>query len=507
MKKIKFRLIALFFTLLVFSNACKEDFLDINESPNALLSAPISTVMTSVTVNIGFAMGSDIHRNTNIIMQQFNSGNGGSSAVQNLDVERYLIQPSSLNNAFSALYSTILADIDYIKKEAAENNSPHYSGVAKICQALIMQTAVDVWGDVPYTEALQFVGNPAPVYDDDEQIYQNIFALIDEGIAEIKQESSVNTPGSDDTFYGGNRTKWEKFANTLKLRMYLHYSEKDPAYAKTQIDALINSGAPFMASIADNFQMGFINAANAQNPIHQFEIRRLNQFFPAKTIVDLMNSKADPRRSTYFTTFPYGTGTYVGAPFDLTGPSINFSRIHTYLRGDSLLFRANRVTAAKALQPDAIEYSGSAPIRILTFAEYNFIRAEASLRFGSPGDAQAFHQAGIKASMDMAGVPATAQTAYLTSEQGLVESTLNGSAAENLKKIIEQKYIANFGVAVEPWSDWRRTGYPQITPPATALLTYIPRSLLYPQSERDSNPENTPVKEEMSVRVFWDTRQ
>ena len=146
-------------------------------------------------------------------------------------------------------------------------------------------------------------------------------------------------------------------------------------------------------------------------------------------------------------------------------------------------------------------YTGAAPIRMLTFAEYNFIRAEAALRFASPGSAQTFFEAGIRASMESAGVAAADITTYLAAN-----GTLSGSAAQQLEQIINEKYVANYGVVMEPWTDFRRTGYPALTLPSNAIVPYFPRSLFYPQSELDLNPENVTQKKDMSVRVFWDKR-
>ena len=69
-----------------------------------------------------------------------------------------------------------------------------------------------------------------------------------------------------------------------------------------------------------------------------------------------------------------------------------------------------------------------------------------------------------------------------------------------------QKYIAGYGVVLEPWTDFRRTGYPALTLPSNAVIPYFPRSLFYPQSEIDLNPENATQKSGMNVKVFWDTR-
>jgi hypothetical protein len=138
---------------------------------------------------------------------------------------------------------------------------------------------------------------------------------------------------------------------------------------------------------------------------------------------------------------------------------------------------------------------------MVTYSEYCFIRSEAAL-MGAPGDPQAWFTLGITASMQEAGVSAAAITTYLTAN-----GTLTGTNANKLRQIIEEKYIALFGVSVEPWTDWRRTGYPILTPPSNRLpqVTAVPRSLFYPQSEIDLNP-NAPAQKsaDLQTRVFWD---
>jgi type II secretory pathway pseudopilin PulG len=137
---------------------------------------------------------------------------------------------------------------------------------------------------------------------------------------------------------------------------------------------------------------------------------------------------------------------------------------------------------------------------MLTFAEYNFIRAEVAL-YGAPGDAQTFFQAGIRASMQAAGVATAQIDAYIAAN-----GTLTGSESDKVRQIIEEKFVANFGVAVEAWNDWRRTGFPAISAPSNALFPNTPRSFFYPQSEIDLNPNAPAQKVSMDERVFWDVQ-
>ena len=486
MKNIKNKILAALFFLAFFLNGCEFD--GTNVSPNQLKTAPINQQLTSLTVNVGFFAGSDLNRYSSLIMQQY-SGQSVGATTQTQFFEQFQIIGTDLNNVWSTIYETILNDAENIIVDASASNSPHYSGVAKILKAYTYQIVVDTWGRIPYSETQKLAANVKPKYDSDELIYTDLIKLLDEGIAEVNAPISAISPGTNSSIYPGafsaSRNNWIRFANTLKLRIFLHYSEKDPAFAKSRIDALVASGVPLMTANSDSFQMDFVNAANARNPIDQFETNRNGNLVVNAKIVNLMNSKTDPRRRFFFTQFPENSGLYVGAVAGAAPAPGIYSKFHTYLRG--------AITGTV--------YTGAAPIRMLTFAEYNFIRAEAALRFASPGSAQTFFQEGIRASMLSAGVAAADITAYLAAN-----GALTGTTAQQLEQIINEKYIANYGVVVEPWTDFRRTGYPTLTLPSNAVVPYFPRSLFYPQSEIDNNPENAIQKSGMNVKVFWDTR-
>ena len=497
MKKI---LIITVFALAITSISSCKKFLNINTDPDRLSaeSADIAQLLTTVTANVGFSGGSDLQRYTALIMQQY-SGQTVGATTQTQDYEKYLITGSDLNNLWSSLFATTLNDIEYIIKKGTAEGSPHYTGVAKILKAYTYQLIVDAWGDVPYSEAQKEAANTAPKYDKGEDIYKNIITLLNDGIADVSSANSFRSPGANSLIYPGTftttKTNWIKFANTLKLRLYIHYSKLDKAFLVSQITSLVNSNVPLMTSITDNFQMSFFNVARRQNPIHQFEIDRQNYLFANATLVDSMNARVDPRRAIYFTQFPGGSGQYKGAKSNDPSSQL-YSRFHIYLRGAA----TNNPTpnANGSYNATSWTYTGDAPVRMLTYAEYNFIRAEAAL-YGAPGDPQTFFQEGIRSSMAIAGVTTTDANTYITANGLLV-----GTTEEKLKRIITEKYIASYGVVMDPWTDWRRTGYPVITKVSNAVISDIPRSLLYPQSEIDLNP-NAPIqKGSMLERIFWD---
>jgi hypothetical protein len=434
-------------------------------------------------------MGSDLHRFTSLIAQQF-AGQGGSG-TQAAEYDRYNITPTDINNVWrTGIYAGGLADMQKLI-EQTQGSSPVYAGIAKIMKAYMISVTTDAFGDVPLSDALQFEKNPTPKYDASAEVYQKLIVLLNEGIDDLKKQSILK-PGADDLIYGGDISKWERMANTLKLRLYIHYFPKISTTSNAEFAALLNATTPtpFFRNNADNFQLRFEAIANKNNPIDQFEKSRNNTFFPSATFVNLMNAKEDPRRPIFLTPFPATSTTYVGAPNGsgvVGAPNASFSRMGTYLRG-------NVIPGGTGFN----NFDGTAPTRMLTFAEYNFILAEYYARTGNLEQAQTSFNNGIQASMDDAGVAVAARNAYIAARPALT--------AENaIQAIIEEKFIANFGVAVEPWTDYRRTKFPALITPANAPAgTPILRILPYSDLERTSNA-NTPVRPDLTTpAVFWD---
>jgi hypothetical protein len=484
-------------------SSCKK-YLDINKSPNNIVesAAPMDLLLTNVTINTGFMGGSDLFRWSALATQQL-SGQTTGGETQTQMYEKYLIQSADVNNAWSSYFATTLNDIEVIIKNAKAANAPYYEGVAKLLKAYNYQIIVDAWGNVPFSEAQQGgQANYSPKFDDGAAIYTAMLTLIDEALAQLNGASTGPVPSTNSTIYSGSFTakkiNWIKFGNTLKLRMLLHYSKADKAGMVTKITTLVNSGVPFFETNADNFEMPFLNQSNRFNPIHQFEVSRNNYLFPNKFLVDMMNTKLDPRRPFFFTQFPAGSGAYVGAKA-ADAASQKYSRIHSFLRGAATGGTPNSDGSYNPLPPGGPTYTGDAPIRMLTNAEYNFMRAEAAL-YGAPGSAQAFFVAGIRASMTNAGVATVDQDAYV-----LARGTLVGTPDQQLQQIIEEKFVASYGVLMEPWNDFRRTGYPAITKVSNAVTPGIIRSLPFPQSEIDANKNTPPQKADLSAKfVFWD---
>jgi len=484
-----------------------DSFLNVNTDPTRLKSASLTQSLVAAEGSLSFYMGSDLHLYSSIFSQQ--AAGSGVSGDQTRMMDQYIVANVDVNNSFSAIYAGTIADLNYIRQNAFKLNNPQHAGVAKILQAYAYSIIVDSWGNVPYKDAMKGVANVHPAYDNSQEIYDSLLVLLDAGISNIKQTNFLAI-GAEDLIYGGNMAKWEKFANTLKLRLALHYANVDGG---AKLNAIISAGGPFMSSNADNFQMLFEDNNNRWNPIHQFELSRQDYYAPSDFIVTMMNSKADPRRVAYYTAYAYPAATdgTNGATFQGfvpgNGQTAPNSRIHTYLRGKFKSDGGGRTNSSKTpvggSSTSGVVYAGDAPQRMLTFAEYNFIMAEAVLMYGAPGNAGIFLKAGIDASIADAA-------AWATSKSPVVPGTYSttASATVTLKNIIEEKFVANVGVPLESWSDWRRTGFPAIAPSVAATAvgnTTIPRILVYPLSEQQANAANVPDRASMSLKgVFWD---
>jgi hypothetical protein len=500
---------------LIVISSCNE-FLDDNINPDLTDSNPPTVILPSAQAQLGFNMGSDLHRYSALWSQQLAAQNGR----QTENYDKYILLPTEINAAWrNNFYGGVLADLEEILKNDPAAVHPYYFGIAKALKAFSYSVLVDYWGDIPFSEALQGAANLQPAVDDDATIYPKLIILLDEAIAHLKTTSPLAAPGSDDLNYAGNASRWIRMANTLKLRLYLHMANV-PTFNTGEITTFINNTAPedWMQSNADDYQLAFEAISGKQNPTHQFILSRTDDIATSATLINLMNAKVDPRRATFFTPYPFSPANLASPPIGTNsgyaglangvggGPSNSLSRIHTFGRG-AVTTSASSIPAGPNLSVSGLAYDGTAAVNMLTYAEYNFIRAELSLRYGAPGTPQTFYQAGITASILDAGRSAGDAATYVGNN-----GTLSGTTDEQLQKIIEEKYVAGFLVAGEPWSDWRRTGYPLLNLLSPTLNPgnngKVPRALVYPQQEVDANPKLAAIQRTSlsDQKVFWDTR-
>jgi hypothetical protein len=437
-------------SLALVAGSC--NFIDpaLNVDPNNPLDVSVNLLLPQAEVTIAYALGGDVNRYTSM-WTQHHSGVERQSA----GYEVYQLKENDVNNLWSNIYASALQDLKILAEKATETEAPHYRGVARILTAFLMGQVVDLWNDVPYSDALKGADQLKPAFDSGASVYDQIQALLRDAKLDLAEASSTRSPGSDDLIYGGDRAKWTAFANTLLARNYLHLGDYGSA-----LNALNDGG---IADNGGNAMVPFGTGPTEQNPWFQFDDQR-NDIRMGKFFIDLMLSINDPR-------LPYFAGQ------DQDG---NY-------RG-----AAAGVPDATASGWGPYYCSADSPLAFATYAEAKFIEAEASFPTNKEAAANAYNE-GIAASLEQLGID---DAAFLTQEAA-------DAGNITLEKIMTHKYIACY-TTLETFSDWRRTGIPALTP--ADGTNQIARRFPYPGDERLYNATNYAPYAGTTVfdKVFWD---
>ncbi|MEO7991944.1 MAG: SusD/RagB family nutrient-binding outer membrane lipoprotein [Chryseolinea sp.] len=457
MKKI-FSLLILFLTL----SGCK-DFLDVNTDPNNPLDVKEALLLSTAELSISRNLMSG---NAAWICQNFMQ----MSALNqpNPQVGTYRLLHSDVDGDWTLVYSEQLVNLRIMIDKAEKNNNFHYSAVGKILTAFTLGTATDLWGDIPYSQALSGTGNLLPVYDKQEDIYNDIQSLLDDGIADIAK-SSAKAPGTDDYFYQGDMTQWQKVAYTLKARYAMHLTKAPGHTAVAQADLALQFLAKGMISNDDDLKMLYPGTSDQANGwwtnFNPVSTSCMSSYF-----VDSLVARNDPRLPIIVSP-AVETGLYTGRVI-----GTDAGVLETYSSPTDL-------------------YGGiGATNDILTYSEELFLKAEATLIKSGFAAAEPIYQEGIVAHMSKLGVSDADINAYLATR-----GTLTTDNA--LQRIMEEKNVANF-LNIETFTDWRRTGFPALTIVPEALSD-IPRRLIYPQVEMIRNPQPQHAAQ-ITDPVWWD---
>jgi hypothetical protein len=471
----RYFIISLFF-LIITTGACRK-YLDVNEDPNnpvnvqeSLLLLPLETTTSTVV-----AGGSLTTSNNPTVAQTVAFWMQQTSLVQIPPaLDEYLIQPSNVDAIWATMYTTILENARILNEKAEANKNYSYAVIAKILIAYNLGVLTDVWGDVPYSKAL--AGHLRPVYDKQEDVYKDIQVLLDSSIAENALDPGKATPGADDFIYGGDMGLWQKLAYTLKARYYIHLTNAPGYDAVAQSNLALGALANGFSSPGDeaNFS-AYSTSAGAESPWFENTQPVYGPIVLASTFVDSLLSRNDPRLPVLVT---------MNADGIYKGRTIGADSVPDF----SIYSAVNDFYAAK-----------QAPQSIMNYPEALFIKAEAVLRTGSAAGATPFYINAINASMSRLGLDtnSAAVLSYIASRTPL-------TAANAMDHIITDKSVANF-LAIEDYNDWRRTGYPVLSPVQNPWYPTIPLRFPYPQAEELANPQPQ-QSVQLSDPVWWDSK-
>ncbi len=422
----------------LFLTSCN-DFGDTNIDPTVPADADLELVLPGLLAQSAFNEGNNACRVAGIVTQQF----FGLDAQQ-LAYNTYVLGQDVMNNYWNfGLYAGVLRSCQVVIDKAAEEGRPIYGAIAQIIMANEYGKATAAFGDIPMSEAMQGTGNLTPSYDSQENVYAQIQSMLDEAISTLSDPDLAEDPQpSGDLIFGGDASLWVSTAKAMKARYMLHTAKRTGDYAGAAAMA-----ADAIASNSMNPTFQFENTATANHSLAKFAIERPSTLGIDPRFAAMMDG--DPRQSYYM--FEDDAGWQW---FDMASGG-------------------NTVWSQSA-----------ARIPLITYVEMLFIQAEAAARAGDGSD---FLQKAMFASMELVGIaPADVDSSFVMS------ASSNGS----LENVMTEAYKAYYGFNFhETWANWRRTGFPALTPTADASNGFnpsgaIPQRYLYAESEATTNRLN-----------------
>ena len=503
--------------LILFINACTSDFIDTNTDPNKLTDVGarempfmFAKAQSESAMNRSFYqtvqnLGADLYS------QYF------ALASTSFGTDRYALTPDWQRRFWTVVYVNTAPQLKSIQ-ELAEPDSGE-KALADILWVYAFHRLTDHFGPIPYFSATE----PQDVipYDPMNEIYDDFFKKLDNSVSILKSLPSGSTVFKGyELMYDGDKDKWVAFANTLRLRLALRISDVDPARAKSEAEASVELGV-----LSSNSQNAFLKKAldgNDTNGLSQ--VAAWNEFAMSSTIASYLKGYDDPRLSHFFQP-NVTTGEYTSLRNGLSAQELNLPRNAPYNNSNVGTYWAVQ-NPNKTFNPNL-----TAPFHIMSAAEAYFLRAEGALNGWDMGDnAKALYEKGIELSMEQWGVDANEIDGYIQSNNvpvapgdsqnspAVSDIPVKWSGSEEIqrKQIGTQKWLAIFPNGMEAWSEFRRTGYPDMYPVVVSDNSDLPsgqfiRRMPYPLTEAANNEEELTKGQALlggpdnaATRLWWD---
>jgi len=381
-----------------------------------------------------------------------------------------------------------LADIRNIKRKALASENWNYYLISTVLETYLSQMLTDWYGDIPYSEAndrLIF----QPHFDDAQDVYDALVRDLDDALGRNFSTFVGDVPGVDDLVFGGDMPSWVKFANTLKLKIFLRQTEARPAVAQAGITALLNSNAPLLD--IDASLTGFVDAPNLSNPLYESDKRQLNTSLNLRastTMYSYLADNSDARQNLFYT----GNGL-----------------LNSVDQGDYNNPAGPNTFAVSILSP-------TTPVYFISLEESLFMQAEARERYSiNAAAAKALYDAAVIENFNKWGLNGASYVAA----SGVYEYPSAGTFSDKLKAIITQKWVASYpGNGAEAFFEWQRTGIPATSSVPQSDASYVPgefavsvngvlgtgfpQRLLYPTGETARNL-NAPAVVPITTPIWW----
>lgn len=424
--------------------------------------------------------------------------------------------------AFKVAFTTVMPAWKQIR-DKGKDEFPEAYAVAQILKVEAMHRITDIYGPLPYLHFGE--GGLETPYDSQEDIYKSFFTDLDEAIAELQNYVSLHPSSKPlkkyDLVYGGDFSKWLKFANSLKLRLAMRTCYVDGFEVKGKTSQQLAEEAVNAGVIEDNGDNALVKSGNGISVFHPLYIcwSSYADIRMGADIESIMTGYQDSRLSKYFqpSEFDENESKYHGARIGANIPS----------------GKGNY----KGLSCPAIY--AETPIQWMCAAEIYLLRAEGAIRgWNMKGNAKDLYEQGITKSFEQWGAPLneylsdseskpakfTAVPSTMGTQNAVSTITIawdeNSGFEEQLERIITQKWIAMYPEGQEAWTEWRRTGYPKLfglygnNASSNQVDKSGPRRLPYPSTEYDTNTAevNKAVSTWLGgtdygkVKLWWDKK-
>jgi hypothetical protein len=460
--------------LLLGVSACDNGLTEINKNPNQPESVPASNLLAG---SIRGLIASTGQRGAfGYWTQMYNTELWVQHVAQSSynDEDHYIPRAGLNENIWTEMYASLL-NLKQVGKMAQESGDANLDAVAEIMSVYGWQVLTDLFGDIPYTEALRVDEQiQSPKYDAQADIYTDLLARLTAAEGKIDPSASVSF-ASGDLIYDGDMAKWQEFANSLRLRIAMRMADTDrSADARTAFQAAWNEDR--FDSNSDNAELVWNDAT--VSPINEMIVKagRTQDFRVSATLVDTLTRLHDPRLAIY------------------ADPAVSDGKFRGLPNGDRPADVGLTVNDISTI--GAAFVAADAPSVLMSYSDMLFLGAEAAARGWISGDAAELYRSAVRASLQQYGISDAAADTYLAQPS----VSYNG-----LSSIYLQNWIALYLAGPEAFSEYRRTGVPALQLSAQAVEDVIPTRIPYPANESLYNPDNFEAFKDVDITdpVWW----
>ena len=487
------KILLTFFALSLVLSSCEFDkgFEEMNVNPAKAAQLEVANKFASVVLQTSGGRYENWRASLiyqSVMIQHFSAVAGYWSG------DKYYRNDGYATSLWDRYYPSAVKEIEDIRSQlTAEGNSGSEMGMTRILRVFIYSRLTDLHGDIPYSEAGQGYTNGIlkPKYDAQQDIYMDMLKELEEAVAQI---GSSTTMGSSDLIFQGNTVKWKAWGNSMMLRLAMRLTKADSATAKAWAEKAVAAGTmtsnDHIAMVQHTDGPASINK-NGHGEVWQAD----GNARMSKTFMDWMSG--DPRLTVLAQRTSDGSNAVadlIGMPNGSDGNSVPdssiYASLHDNLKGTDV------------------------PMVFHSYAEVRLLKAEMAFRGWSvPGDAKTHYEAGVKAAMQMLGTIYPKTTAITDAQVAGYLAAKPYDASKGWEMISEQYWAATLLNEYESYNNWRRTGYPTLTPinyDGNVTGGTIPRRLIYPSSEQATNGDNYAAAvarqgaDDFTTRIWWD---